>query len=243
MIPFLSIIIPAYNEAERLSPTLQDIHRWLVSQNFSYEILVVNDGSKDRTAEKVAELSKSIPNLTLIDNKKNCGKGAVVRQGMLAARGRFRLFMDADNSTALSHFGLMLPFFREEQCDVVIASRTMRGAKLDPPQPFYRQLAGKMLNIVVQVLLLPGIWDTQCGFKAFTARAAEEIFTRARTNGWAFDVEVLALAKNFGFAVKEIPAHWKNDRDSTVPLSAGLRFIAETVTIRFRLWTGKYGVS
>jgi len=204
----------------------------------------VNDGSQDATAELVSEMAKGIPFLSLLENKKNRGKGAVVRQGMLAARGEIRLFMDADNSTSLEHLELALPYLQNEheQYDIVVASRAVRGAQLDPPQPLFRRVAGKVLNLFAQALLLPGVWDTQCGFKVFTGGAAEEIFSRAEMNGWAFDVEALALARALELRIKEIPAHWRNDRASTVPLSAGLRFAIETLTIRFRLWADTYHI-
>ncbi|MBI2623017.1 MAG: glycosyltransferase family 2 protein [Candidatus Liptonbacteria bacterium] len=241
MSPFLSIIIPAYNEAKRLPPTLRDIDAEMRKENFAYEIIVVSDGSTDATVDEARRVAEDIPCLTLIDNKENRGKGAVVRQGMLAARGDIRLFTDADNSTSIKHFRAMCPYF-EQGFGVVIGSRAVRGAVLDPPQPIFRRIAGKALNLVTQALLLPGIWDTQCGFKAFTAAAAQEIFAKARVNGWAFDVEALALAKALGFRVREIPVTWKNNAFSRVPLSAGLHFITENITIRCRLWADAYRI-
>ncbi len=244
MSPFLSIIIPAYNEAKRLPRTLSAVAEWLRTKRFSYEILVVNDGSRDTTTAYVEEMARAVPSLQLLDNVQNRGKGAVVRQGMLAAKGEIRLFMDADNSTSVDHLDRILPLFKKKnrKYDVVIASRAIPGALLDPPQPFYRQLAGKGLNLFAQMLLLPGIWDTQCGFKTFTAPAAEAIFSRAEINGWAFDVEILALARALGLHIGQVPAYWKNDAATHVPLSAGLRFIAEAITIRVRLWTDTYHI-
>ncbi|MDP2598400.1 MAG: glycosyltransferase, partial [Candidatus Liptonbacteria bacterium] len=191
--PYLSVIIPAYNEAERIPLTLVDIDKHLSTAEYSYEIIVVNDGSKDKTAEVVRSMEKMIKNLKLVDNRENKGKGGVVRQGMLTARGKIRLFTDADNSTSVDQFNNMLPYFstggarppvsqddafgkssgRHETYDVVIGSRAMKGSKLDPAEPLYRQIPGKMGNIFIQTLLLPGLWDTQCGFKAFTDEAAE----------------------------------------------------------------------
>ena len=123
---------------------------------------------------------------------------------------------------------------------MVIGSRALKGAKLDPPEPFLRQVIGKMLNFLVQLFLLPGIWDTQCGFKAYTDEAAEKIFTISKTVGWGFDVETLALARRLGFRIKEIPVHWVNDTRSHVKFSGGLQFLAETSIIRWRLWTDGY---
>lgn len=175
--PYLSVIIPAYNEAKRISKTLVDIDQKLSKETFDYEIIVVCDGSTDNTAEVVRGFLGAIKNLRLIDNKGNHGKGAVVRQGMLESRGVIRLFADADNSTSIDQFNRMIPYFSSgggtgssinERYDVVIGSRTIKGAVLDPAEPWYRQLPGKMGNILIQLLLLPGIWDTQCGFKGFT---------------------------------------------------------------------------
>jgi glycosyltransferase involved in cell wall biosynthesis len=237
--PYLSIIIPAYNEAERISQTLVDMDKRLSGVDYSYEILVVNDGSRDNTATVVKNMAKMVKNLKLIDLPGNVGKGGAVKQGMLLAAGRIRLFTDADNSTSIDQFEKMIPLFKDGY-GVVIGSRALKGAQLDPPEPFYRQVIGKTLNFLVQLFLLPGIWDTQCGFKAYTDEAAEKIFTISKTVGWGFDVETLALAKRLGFRIKEIPVHWVNDTRSRVKFSGGLQFLAETCTIRWRLWRDGY---
>jgi glycosyltransferase involved in cell wall biosynthesis len=237
--PYLSVIIPAYNEAERLPKTLLDMDKRLHAVDFSYEIIVVNDGSTDKTAKIVEGMAKMIKNLKLLDQK-NAGKGGAVRAGMLAAKGIVRLFTDADNATSIDQFEQIIPFFKEG-CGVVFGSRTAKGAKLDPPEPLYRQLIGKGLNLVVQILLLPGIWDTQCGFKAFTADAAEKVFRTSRVRSWGFDVEILVLAQRFGFRLKEVPVHWVNDIHSTVHFSAGPKFLRDILQIRWLFWAGKYG--
>ncbi len=237
--PYLSIIIPAYNEADRIPLTLIDMDKRLSAAPYSYEILVVNDGSKDNTAEVVRSLEKMVKNLKLVDNQENKGKGGVVRQGMLLAKGKIRLFTDADNSTSIDQFNNMLPYFQEGY-DVVICSRPMKGSKLDPAEPIYKQIPGKLGNLFIQALLLPGIWDTQCGFKAFTEEAAERIFQISRIPGWGFDVEILALAKRMGYRIKEIPVHWVNDLRSHVTAMAYLKVLLETVKIRWWLWTNKY---
>jgi dolichyl-phosphate beta-glucosyltransferase len=237
--PYLSIIIPAYNEAERIPTTLIDMDKRLSGVDYSYEILVVNDGSKDATASVVKNMAKMVKNLKLIDLPGNVGKGGAVKQGMLLAMGKIRLFMDADNSTSIDQFEKMISLFKDGY-GVVIGSRALKGAQLDPPEPFYRQVIGKALNFLVQLFLLPGIWDTQCGFKAYTDEAAEKIFTISKTSGWGFDVETLALARQLGFRIKEIPVHWVNDTRSHVKFSGGLQFLAETSTIRWRLWRDGY---
>jgi glycosyltransferase involved in cell wall biosynthesis len=236
---YLSVIIPAYNEAERIPATLVAIDAYLSKVRYPYEILVVNDGSRDTTAEVVLGMTKIVKNLKLIDVKENHGKGSVVQNGMLAAKGDVRLFMDADNSTTVDQFENMIPFFREGY-GVVVGSRAVKGAKLEPPEPFYRQVIGKTLNLVVQVILLPGIWDTQCGFKAYTAEAADKIFSVAKVSTWGFDVETLALAKKFNYQIKEMPVRWVNDTRSHVKFSGGLQFLRDIVKIRWWLWTGAY---
>jgi dolichyl-phosphate beta-glucosyltransferase len=240
--PYLSIIIPAYNEAERIPQTLVDMDKRLSSVDYSYEILVVNDGSKDATASVVKNMAKMVKNLKLIDLKDNGGKVGTVRQGMLLATGKIRLFTDADNSTSIDQFENMMPLFKEG-AEVIIGSRTMHGAKLDPPEVWYRQIPGKIGNLIFQAVLgLWGIWDTQCGFKAFTEEAAERIFNISTIAGWGFDVEILALAQRMGYTIKEIPVHWVNDTRSHVKASAYLKVLGETCTIRWRLWRHEYAL-
>ena len=237
--PYLSIIIPAYNEAERIPAALVAMDHALSKTDFSYELLVVDDGSTDKTAEIVSKMAVMIRNLKLVSLLENAGKGGAVRHGMLMAKGSVRLFADADNSTSLDQFENMMPYFKQGY-GIVIGSRAMHGAKLDPPEPWYRQVVGKGLNLVVQALLLPGIWDTQCGFKAFTAEAAEKVFKEARITGWGFDVEALTLGKNGGFRIKEMPVRWVDDTRTHVRLSAGLQFLRDIIRIRWWLWRGEY---
>ena len=158
---------------------------------------------------------------------------------MLQARGNFRLFMDADNATSVDHFDKMLPFFKEGY-GVVIGSRTAKGAHLEPPQPLWRRILGKGGNLIIQALATPGIWDTQCGFKAFSEEAAEKIFRTSVIGGWGFDVEALVLAKLYGFKIKEIPVRWVNDERSKVNGGAYFSTLADVVKIRLKLWKGEY---
>lgn len=237
--PYLSIVIPAYNEAERIAKTLAAMDAQLAKADFTYEIVVVNDGSKDATAQIVKKLSEDIKGLRLIDNENNKGKGGVVRQGMLESLGQIRLFTDADNSTSIDHFFAMRPFF-SQGFSVVIGSRAVKGAKLDPAQPWYRRIPGKIGNLIIQLFLLPGIKDTQCGFKAFSEEAVRKIFPVGYINGWGFDVEVLSLAKALGLHIKEIPVHWVNDLGSHVKASVYIKVLIETLKIRWWLWTNAY---
>ena len=238
--PYLSVIIPAYNAAHLLPATLVAIDKYLSGAGFSYEIIVNNDGSKDNTAEVVRNMTSSVRNLRLIDNEANKGKGGVVRQGMLAAKGSIRLFMDDDNSTSIDQFEKMRPYF-EQGYDVVIASRAIKGSIMRPAQPWFRRIPGRLSNLVIQLVNLPGIWDTQCGFKAFSAASAQRIFELSRISAWGFDIEVLSLARMFGYKIKEVPAVWINQTESRVKASAYLTTFIENLQIRWWIITGAYG--
>ena len=237
---FLSVIIPAYNEEKRLPKTINEIFDYLSKKNFSFEVIVVNDGSKDKTAEIVKELMKKYPNLKLIDNKENKGKGAAVRQGMLKAQGKFRLFSDADHSTPISEIEKFLPEF-EKGADVVIASRDIKGAILDPPQPLFRRFVGEGFKILRKIVLdLWEIQDTQCGFKCFKAEVVEKIFSKCKINRFAFDPEILILAKRAGYKIKEIPVYWRNDPESKVKFKSIFNMAKDLFKIRLNLILGKY---
>jgi glycosyltransferase involved in cell wall biosynthesis len=237
--PYLSVIIPAYNEAERITNTLFDIDKYLSQAEYSYEIIVVNDASKDNTAVVVDKLIPVIKNLRLIDNTENKGKGGVVAQGMLNAKGNIRLFMDADNSTEIEDFAKLQPFFKDGY-KVVIGSRAIGGASVELHQPLFRRILGKMGNLFIRIMAVSGIGDTQCGFKALTEDAADKIFSRLTITRWGFDVEVLAIAKLLGYRIKEVGIKWVNDTRSTVSASGYLHVLLEVVKIRFNLWRKIY---
>jgi dolichyl-phosphate beta-glucosyltransferase len=237
---YLSVIIPAYNEENRLPKTLRKVHEYLSKQSYDYEILVVNDGSKDRTGEVVENLKYEMRNLKLIDNKKNCGKGCVVRQGMLQAQGEYRVFMDADNATSVDHIEKMIPYFQQGH-SVVIGSRDMQGAIIAVPQSWVRRRLGDVFNLIVQIIAgLWGVWDTQCGFKGFTAKSAQDIFSRTTIDRWAFDVEALVIAKKLGYKIKEVPVTWINDPESKVKLKGMIKMLLEVAKIRGNMLMGKY---
>ena len=239
---YLSIVIPAYNEEERIGKTLRRVDAYLKEQVFSAEIIVVIDGAKDDTAHVVRGLQSEIANLHIIDRKENRGKGYTVREGMLAAKGEIRLFTDADNSTDISHFDKMRPLFSKDY-DVVICSRDKKdvaGATQAVPQSFLKRQLGNMGNLFIQLFAVRGIWDTQCGFKAFRAEAAERIFSRAKIDRWGFDVEVLALARKFCYKIGMVPAYWINDPKSHVKLSGYLQVLWETLKIWWWLRTNHY---
>lgn len=242
---YLSVIIPAYNEERRIPKTLKEIDKYLRIKAYDYEIIVVNDGSKDRTAEVVKKLIRDpipvIKNLRLIDNKVNYGKGYVVRQGMLEAKGECRLFTDADNSTSIDHLEKMWPYFKGGY-DIVIGSRDVKGATLDPPQPFLRKMIlGKGFRLLSQIICGTwGILDSQCGFKCLTKKSTENIFPRCRINRFAFDPEILVISQKLGYKIKEIPAYWKNDPESKVKFKSIIKMALDLLKIRWNLITGKY---
>jgi dolichyl-phosphate beta-glucosyltransferase len=239
---YLSVIIPAYNEADRIPKTLKIISSYLERQPYSYEILVVCDGPKDRTADVVRDLSLIIPKLKLIDRKKNMGKGFSIKEGMLAAKGKVRLFTDADNSTDISYFDKMRPLF-DKGYDIVISTRDAKdapGAGQDVPQPWHKRLMGNIGNLYIQIMAVPGIWDTQNGFKSFRDYAAEKIFSKTAINRWAFDVEALALARKLDYKIGIIPIHWINDPKSHVSLPAYFKVLFDVAKIRWNLTRRKY---
>ena len=242
---YLSVIVPAFNEAARLPKTLRRLHEYLSQQCYTHEILVVLDGPTDGTRDVLQGLMDEIPHLRVIDRLTNRGKGYTVREGMLAAAGSIRLFSDADNSTDIAHFERMSPLFKEGY-DLAIASRNPRdstGAQQAVSQVWYKRLFGKIGNLIVQGLTVPGVWDTQCGFKAFRAEVAEQVFSRATIDGWGFDIEILALARALGYKRGIIAAHWINDERSHFKLLDYVRVFGEIIKIRANFLTGKYACS
>lgn len=233
--PDLSIVIPAYNEARRLPRTLAALAQHLANRSERCEVIVVDDGSRDDTAEVVR--AAQLPGLRLIAYQPNRGKGYAVRTGMLSASGAVVAFMDADLSTDLAALDVAL---REIAAgwDIVIGSRAIAGATIVVPQPRYRIIATRIFN-VLQVALsgVRGYADTQCGFKVMTAAAARDLFRRARIDGFMFDIELLFLAERLGYRVREIPVAWTNDPASR------LRIVRDTVRMfrdlaRIR-WAGR----
>ena len=237
---YLSVIIPAYNEEKRLSKTLEEIDKYLSKQNYDYEILVVNDGSKDKTAQVIRDRVSVIQNLRLIDNKKNNGKGYVVRQGMLEAEGEYRIFTDADNSTSIDQVEKMWPYF-EAGFDIVFGSRDAKGAILDLPQSPLRRFLGEVFGFLTNLIVGTwGIADSQCGFKCFTKKAAENIFPKCKINRFAFDPEFFVIAKKLGYKIKEIPVYWENDPESKVKFKWMVNMGIDLLKIRWNIITKKY---
>jgi dolichyl-phosphate beta-glucosyltransferase len=207
--PYLSVVIPAYNEEERLKKHVPDITTHLAGKTF--EIIVVNDGSKDGTAR----VAQSFP-VRLIDLKPNRGKGGAVKAGMLAAQGRYLLFTDADQSTPISEVDKLLAKL-EGGYDVAIGSRATPGAEVEQPQVWYRALAGKLFGLGTKLLCIRGIYDTQCGFKAMKREVAQTVFPQVTSNSAIFDIEMLVVATREGFRIAEVPVHWVHDPDTRIP--------------------------
>jgi glycosyltransferase involved in cell wall biosynthesis len=238
--PYLSLIIPAYNEEERIGKTLRLVDEYLTKQPYSYEIIVVNDGSTDKTREVVNGLLPLIKNLKFIDNTVNRGKGAVVKQGMLQAGGEIRLFMDADNSTSIEQVEKMFPEFKKG-AEVVIGSRRVPGAVIAVHQNFIRETMGRIFNLLVRLIAGLPYKDTQAGFKAVTARAAKEIFSRQTIERFAFDVEMLVIARRLGFKIAEVPIRWVNDPKTHVKIKNMIEMLFEVLKVRINLLLGRYG--
>jgi len=239
---YLSVIIPAYNEERRISGTVMDISRYLSKQDYAFEIIVVNDGSKDKTAEKVKNLQATIYNLKLIDNEKNKGKGGAVKDGMLAGQGQFRLYLDADNAITIDHLDKFWPYIKEGY-DIVIGSIELSGSiKAEEYTGFgkiYRNVLGKLSKYLIRVMAIWEIHDTQRAFKLFTKEAAEKIFPRQNIMRWGFDIELLVIAKGLGYKIKELPVKWENPAGRVTFLSY-LNTLKELFQIKFNKWRGKY---
>jgi dolichyl-phosphate beta-glucosyltransferase len=235
MLPHVSLIIPAYNEADRIGQTLESVLAYLRQQPYTWEVLVVDDGSSDATATIVARYA---PEVQLLRLPRNRGKGAAVREGMLRARGRYRIFTDADLSTPIEELEPMLHHLTHG-ADVCIGSREVDPSRLQRPQPAYRRWMGRIFRRIVQWLVFPdmpelrAIEDTQCGFKGFRAEVAEALFSRARIDGFSFDVELLYLAARAGYRIVQIPVRWRNDPRSHIHLLRdSLRMLREVACIR-----------
>lgn len=241
---YLSVVIPAYNEEKRIGATLLDIDKYMENQKYGYEILVVSDGSSDKTVDVVRKYKQLVRNLEVVDNLENKGKGAVVRQGLLAARGKYRIFMDADNSTTVDHVEKMWPLF-EKGYGVVIGTRDKRdakGAEVAVRQPFHRRIIGDIGNLLIQIVAVRGIWDTQCGFKGFSEEAAKDILPRLKINRWGFDIEILAVAKRLNYKIGIVPVYWENDPASHVKFMGYLNTFRELFIVRWNLWRNKYNI-
>lgn len=230
----LSIVIPAYNEEQRIAGTLARIAEYMERQSYSFEVLVVDDGSTDRTSMACEEFAAHHPWCRLIRLPRNRGKGFAVRTGVLEAAGEYILMCDADLATPIEELDGFWALI-EDKADIVIASRPLRESKLVKRQPLYREWAGRALNTLVRAIAVPGIHDTQCGFKMFTRRSARCIFPYCTLDRFSFDIEVLHLARRMGFQIREAPVHWYHVPGSKIRfLRDGLGMIVDLLRIRLR---------
>jgi dolichyl-phosphate beta-glucosyltransferase len=238
--PYLSIIIPAYNEERRIVSTLSETFDYLASQKYESEVIVVNDGSTDRTSEKALEFS-SRGILRLIENPGNHGKGYSVRHGMLQAKGDILLFYDADLSTPTSEIIKVIEPIAEDRYDVVFGSRALNRSLIGTHQSAMREMIGQVGNRIQYLLTGLPFKDTQCGFKAFRAAAAQTVFPLQQIEGFGFDPEILFIARKQGWRLLETPVRWNHVEGSKLhPIASPLKVLLEVMTIRFNNLTGKY---
>lgn len=225
----LSLVIPAYNEETRILSPLQEAQKYLDESNLTYEIIVVDDGSSDNTCKVITD---NFPNVRLIRQDNNKGKGAAVRRGMLEAKGEICLFSDADFSTPIYELQKVLKTI-PEKAEIFVGSRALDYSMIKEHQPWHREFMGKTYNKFVQAIVLKGIKDTQCGFKAFTKEAAVNVFSSSKIDGFGFDIEALYLARKMGYTLAEVPVEWYNDERSTVsPIKDSLRMFFELFKIK-----------
>jgi dolichyl-phosphate beta-glucosyltransferase len=236
--PFFSIIIPAYNEEKRLPNTLEQVFRFLEEQSYTSEVIVVENGSNDRTYETAKEFTKQHKNLHVIHDAQR-GKGGAVQRGVREARGEYVLFCDADLSMPVEEINKFLPPALND-FDIAIASREAPGA-VRYNEPYYRHLTGRVFNMLIRLMVLPNLQDTQCGFKCLRAEVARDIFRFQTLTGWAFDVELLYIAHHHGYRVIEIPIDWYFNADSKVRvLRDSWRMFVDLLVIRRNARRGIY---
>jgi dolichyl-phosphate beta-glucosyltransferase len=238
--PNYSIIVPAYNEGTRVGATLEKVLAYVAERGWDAEVIAVNDGSRDNTAEIIRGFAERNPRLRLLENPGNRGKGYSVRNGMLHAQGEILLFSDADLSSPIEEAEKLLAALNQG-ADIAIGSRWLRSNLQTQRQPLYRQLFGRVFNLMLRITLGLRFKDTQCGFKAFTRRAAKIIFPLQRIERWGFDPELLYLAKKFKFKVVEVPVAWAHSEGTRIsPLRDGTKMFVEMLKIRWNSLAGKY---
>lgn len=236
----LSVVVPAFEEVARLGPTLDAIRHFLDSRRFDSEVVVVVDGGRDGTLDLARGVAREWPALVVLHHEPNRGKGYAVRRGMLAARGRYRLFSDADLSTPIEEVDRLIEAI-DGGADVAIGSRALPESDVRVRQAWWRQSMGRIFNQVVRRVAVPGIGDTQCGFKCFRAETAKQVFERQRMTGFSFDVELLWIARKLAYRVVEVPVTWVNDPLSRVdPVRDSLRMLADVARLRIDDWRGLY---
>jgi dolichyl-phosphate beta-glucosyltransferase len=236
--PFLSIVIPAHNEELRLPRTLRQVFSFLEKQTYPAEVIIVENGSTDHTLGLAREFESHHSNLTVI-HEEHAGKGNALRRGVLEARGEYRFICDADLSMPITELEKFLPPVLND-FDIAIASREAPGATRYN-EPAYRHWGGRIINFAIRLLILPGLNDTQCGFKCFRAETAEKLFSQQTLNGWSFDIEILYLARKKRMDIKEIPVQWYFDADSKVnAVRDALRMVGDIFRIHINALRGRY---
>jgi dolichyl-phosphate beta-glucosyltransferase len=242
--PFLSIIIPTFNEASRKGPGIREhltsIHTYFQSRRMSYEVVIVNDGSSDDTVAVIETYRSLFPHMALVDRAENRGKLYSVQEGLLLARGRYRLFTDADGATPIHNLDLFWDYIEAGE-DILIGSRDLAQSKIIKSQPIWKVFLGDAGNYLVQYTLgLQGIMDTQCGFKVFSAEVVERIVPHIQALRWGGDFEILALAKKLGFPIREIAISWEDSGQSTVGIKGYFLTLWELLEVKWRLITRAY---
>ena len=241
--PFYSVVIPTYNEsakAKEMGEHLDSIKEYFENLGQSYEILVVLDGPTDNSSELVKKNAKKNPNIQIIDRKENRGKGYSVREGLLKARGKVRLFTDMDGATPIKMFDRFLPKFQEGY-DIVIGSRDLKGSQVKIHQPKWKEWLGNAGNLLIQIVAgLYGMKDTQCGFKAFSQKAVEDVLPRATVDRWGIDFEILMVGKKRGYRIAEVPVEWLDRGDSKVGISGYISTFKDLFYVKMNLLKGVY---
>jgi dolichyl-phosphate beta-glucosyltransferase len=236
----LSVVVPMYNETARLRGSLPKLVDYFRDQPYPFEIVVVDDGSSDGTPELARELLSDLPDVRVLEQKPNKGKGAAVRRGMLAARGEVVMFCDADLATPPSELEKFWPWL-DKGYDVVIGSRKMPGANIVRHQPFWRESLGKVFTWLTDKIATRNISDVTCGFKCFRYTAAQQVFSRSIINDWSFDAEVLFIAQRKKFRIKEVPVTWHDEPGTKVRIVRdAVRAIMGLITIRLNYMRGRY---
>ena len=232
------MVVPAYNEQDRIGPTLERINEYLSEQDYTWSVVVVSDGSTDKTNQIVSDFCTGHPKFSLIESVPNRGKGFVVRKGMLETKSKWLLFSDADLAAPIEEVEKLIKTVGPD-VPIAIGSRPLKESNLEIRQPWYREAAGRAFNLMVQLFAVRGIKDTQCGFKLFRNDVAKAVFVRSKLTGYGFDFESLMIARDLGFQIAEVPIRWSHQEGSKVNmLKDGAKMLTELVKLRLQ---GKKG--
>lgn len=244
--PYLSIIIPAYNEGSKreneFEKHMEEIGKYFRDKNLSYEVIIVNDGSKDNTTEVSRSFSRYVSKLEVIDRKENRGKWYSVREGLMKANGEFRLFTDADGATPITNLDNFLEYMKNGE-HMIIGSRDLKASKIEKHQPKWKELLGDAGNILIQFMMgLRGIKDTQCGFKVLSEEVVNKIVPRLKVDRWGGDFEMLMLARKLGYKIIEVPVTWVDAGQSLVGIRGYFITLKELFQVKLRMITGQYKI-